>query len=256
MVRWILLAAAAVLCAAATPDRAGAAEIKLLAPGATRTSLEQLIPQFERSSGHKVTVSHGPVGSLADRIKADEAADVVILGQPVAEGLRKLGKLVPGSGVVVAKVGVGVFVRKGDPKPDIGTVDAFLRAATNAKTISFADANLGGGSAATYLGKLMESLDVTGSIRPKIKMTPPSKPLADFVAGGGADFGMNQITEVLADPRLELVGPLPAQIQNYTLYEANVVATSGQQEPAKALIAFLASPEAGAVMRTKGFEPR
>jgi len=93
----------------------------------------------------------------------------------------------------------------------------------NAKVISYSDPKLGG-TAANYVGQLMSSLDVTGSIGPKTKLTPPSKPLADFVASGGADFGLNQITEILQDPRLELVGPLPADIQFYTEYAAGVMA--------------------------------
>jgi molybdate transport system substrate-binding protein len=154
---------------------------------------------------------------------------------------------------VIAKVGVGVFVPKGAPKPDIATVEAFLHSVTNAKAIAYSDPALGG-TAANYVGRLMNSLDTTGSIKAKTKLTPPSKPLADFVVGGGADFGLTQITEIFADPRLELAGPLPAPIQYYTLYAASLVASSEHQDIGRALIAFLAAPTAAAVMRTKGFE--
>jgi len=102
----------------------------------------------------------------------------------------------------------------------------------------------------------MSSLDTTGAIRAKTKLTAPSKPLADFVVSGGADFAFTQITEILADPRLELVGPLPAPIQYYTHYAASLVTSSEHQDVGKALIAFLAAPAAAPVMRTKGFEQR
>jgi molybdate transport system substrate-binding protein len=248
------IAAMAALLSFAAAGAAGAAEITVLSPGATESSLSELVPQFEQSSGHKVKVVYGPAGALADRVKAGEAADVAILSEPAADALRKLGKLVAGSETVVAKVGVGVFVRKGDPKPDISSVDAFLRSLANAKSISYSDPALGG-SAANYVGNLMASLDITGSIKPKTKLVPPAKPLNDLIANGGADFGLNQIAEILADPRLELVGPLPAEIQNYTRYVASVVTTSQQPDIGKALIAFLAAPGASVVWTAKGFEP-
>jgi molybdate transport system substrate-binding protein len=255
MSRWVLLAVALLPCLFGASGRAGAADVILVSPGALRSSLAELIPRFEQSSGHKVTVKYAPALALADRIKNGEAADVAILGAPAADELQKAGTLVPGSEVVIAKVGIGVFVRRGAPQPDIRTVDAFLRAVINANAIAYSDPALGG-TAANYVGGLMESLDTTGAIKTKTKLTPPSKPLADFVVGGGADFGLTQITEVLADPRLVLVGPLPGPIQYYTHYAAGVVASSGHQDVAKALIAFLASPPAAAVMRTKGFEQR
>lgn len=253
MCRAISLAAALLLAASVATNGAGAADIKLVSPGAVSTSLDVLVPQFEQSSGHKVTVGYSPALALADRLKQGKVTDVAIVGEPAAEELIKLGLFVADSKTVVAKVGVGVFVRKGDTKPDISSRDAFVRSVMNAKTISYSDPKLGG-TAANYVGRLMAELDVTGSIGPKTKLTPPSKPLRDFIAGGGADFGLNQITEIVADPRLELVGPLPAELQYYTLYAAGVMAASRHQDAGKALIGFLASPAASVVMRSKGFE--
>jgi molybdate transport system substrate-binding protein len=251
MQRLIMLAA---LLGALSSDGATAAELKMLSPGATSSSLNQLLPRFEQSSGHKVTINYGPVGGLVERVKKDEAIDLVVVNSQAADELRKLGKLADASETLIATVGIGVFVRKGDPKPDISTVEAFARALANAKAIAYSDANIGGGSAAVYLAGLMASLDITGSIKPKTKLTPPSKPLADLVASGAVDFGLNQITEVLADPRLELVGPLPKEIQNYTRYVANPLARSQQQEITKTLMVFLTTPDAKAVMKSKGFE--
>lgn len=254
MHRVVSLAAAILFYACAVPNHASAAEIKIFSPGATEGALSELIPQFEQSSGYKVTINYGPVGALADRLRNGEAADVAILSEPVIEKLRKEGKLVAGSEVVVAKVGIGVFVRKGAPKPDISSVDAFLRSLAAAKSIAYADPALGG-STSILVGELMKSLDVNGSIKQKTKLVPPAKPLLNLIAGGGAEFGFNPISEILPDPRLELVGPLPAPIQMYTRYVASLVSTSRQQDAFKALMTFLSSPAAVAVMKKKGFEP-
>jgi len=252
MGRVVAMAAAVLLWSSGAP--AMAADIKVLSPGAMMSSLKELVPQFEASSGHKVTVTYSPALALAERIKNDEAADVVILGGGPAENLEKLGKLVAGSRTVVGRVGVGVFVRRGDPKPDISTVDAFTRALMNAKTITYSDPALGG-TASNYVASLLASLDITGSIKEKTKLATRYRSLADFVAGGNADFGLNQIAEIAADPRLELVGPLPAPLQRYTNYTAAVVAIGTNQAASKDLIDFLASPAASAVMKSRGFEP-
>jgi molybdate transport system substrate-binding protein len=234
--------------------RAQAAELKLLSPGALASSLKQLIPEFETSSGQTVGVTYGSAFALADRIKNGETGDVVILGDGSAEDLLKTGRLVAGSKVVIAKVGVGVFVRKGDPKPDISTYEAFTKALMNAKAITYSDPSLGG-TASIYVAELLDSLDVTGSIKSKTKLSVQYRALADFVANGGADFGLNQMAEILADPRLELVGPLPEPVQKYTYYAASLIAGAANQTAGRELISFLGSPEASAVMRSNGFEP-
>jgi molybdate transport system substrate-binding protein len=244
----------ATLLAFAASNQLGAAEIKVFSPGSTEGAFSELLPRFEKASGHKITIEYGPVGALAARVRKGEAVDVAILSEPATEELQKQGKLVVGSAVVIAKVGIGAFVRKGDPKPDISSVDAFLRALASARAIAYADPSLGG-STSILVGELMSSLDITGSIGPKTKLMPPAKPLLDLVAGGGADFGFNPISEILPDPRVELVGPLPAPIQKYTRYVASLVERSPQQDAFKALVAFLSSPEATAVLKAKGFEP-
>ncbi len=254
MSRAVAVAAAVLLWTSVLPDPIVAAEIKVLSPGAMMSSLKALIPQFEQSSGHKVTVTYSPALALADRIKDGEVADVVILGEGPADSLERLGRLVAGSRTVIARVGVGVFVRRGDPKPDIGTVDAFNRALINAKAIAYSDPALGG-TASNYVNGLLESLDITGSIKSKVKLATKYRSLADSVANGGVDFGLNQIAEIVADQRLELVGPLPGPLQKYTHYTAAVVAAGSNPNAAKDLIGFLVSPAASDVMKVRGFEP-
>lgn len=254
MNRAVLLTAVVLFCTSAVLDHAGAADIKILSPGSTEAAFGELLPQFEKSSGHKATVDYGPVGSLAARVRRGEAADVIILSKPETDALRQQGKVVDGSQVGFAKVGIGVFIRKGDPKPDISSVDAFLRALANARTIAYADPALGG-SVSILVGDLLKSLDVDGAIGRKTKLVPPAQPLLDLVAAGGVDFGFNPISQILPDPRLELVGPLPASIQRYTNYVASLVGTSRQPDAYKALMAFLSSPAAVVALKARGFEP-
>ena len=255
MVRVVSAAATLLLCAFVSMVEANAADIKILSPGATEGVLNQLLPLFEQSSGHRATINYGPAGAIANRVRKGEAADVLITSEPQAKRLRKEGKTVDGSQTVVAKTGIGIFVRKGDPKPDISTADAFLRTLATAKVIAYADPKLGG-SSSILVGELMRSLDVTGSIGQRTRLVPPAKPLVDLVAGGGADFGFQPIPQIFLDPRIEYVGPIPAPYQHYTNYVASLIATSKQGEAYKALLTFLDSPAAAKAWRSKGFEPR
>jgi molybdate transport system substrate-binding protein len=245
MYRVVSAAAALLLCAFVPAIEANAADIKILSPGATEGVLNELLPQFNQSSGHRATINYGPAGNIANRVRKGEAVDVLISSERETGRLRKEGHLADGSQVIVAKTGIGIFVRKGDPKPDISTGDAFLRALSNAKVIAYADPKLGG-----------SALDVTGSIGSRTRLVPPAKPLVDLVAGGGIDFGFQPTPQIFLDPRIEYVGPLPAPYQQYTNYVASLVATSKQQDAYKALLTFLDSPAAAKVFRSKGFEPR
>jgi molybdate transport system substrate-binding protein len=255
MVRVVSAAAALLLSAFIPAMEASAADIKILSPGATEGALNELLPQFEQASGHRVTINYGPAGNIANRVRKGEAVDVLISSAPEAERLRKEGKTVAGSQAVVAKVGIGVFVRKGDPKPDISTADAFLRTLSTAKVIAYADPKLGG-SASILVAEILRSLDVTGSIGQRTKLVPPAKPLVDLVAAGGVDFGFQPVAQIFLDPRIDYVGPIPAPYQHYTDYVASLVATSTQPEAYKALLTFLDSPAASKAWRSRGFEQR
>ena len=150
---------------------------------------------------------------------------------------------------------MGAFVRRGDPKPDISDVDAFVRALRNAKVITYSDPALGG-SASNYVATLLARLDTTGEIKARTKLAVEYRSIANIVAAGGVDIALNQIAEIMADSRLELIAPLPAPIQRYTNYAAGAVAASAHQAIAADLIAFLGTPAAVKVMRSNGFEPK
>ena len=248
--------AGAILClllAATASSIANAAEIKVLSALGVKPAMIELIPKFEQSSGHKVTVDYGTVGALAGRIQKGEAADVVIATQQQIANLEKQGRIVEGSSIGIAKTSVGVFVRKGAPKPDISSVEALKRTLLAAKSIGHADPARGG-AIAVYVAGLLDRLDIAADIKPKIRLFPPSA--YDLIAKGEVEIGFGGTSEILVAPGVELVGPLPAAIQNYTLIAAGIVASSKQQEAGKALIQFISSPAAAAAMKARGFEPR
>ena len=233
---------------------ATAAEIKVLSGSAVEPAMIVLIPQFEQSSGHKVGFDFdGAIGAMTKRIEKGEAADVIIVSRPQIDSLEKQGKIIPGSRVELAKLGVGVFVRKGAPKPDISSVEAFKRTLLAAKSIGYNDP-AAGAPVSIYLIGAMERLGIAEQMKPKTVVFKQRSERFAAVARGDVEIGFNQISEILAVPSVELVGPLPAAIQNYTLFTAALVASSKQMDAAKAFIDFISSPAAATVMKAKGFE--
>jgi molybdate transport system substrate-binding protein len=232
---------------------ARAAEIKLLCAVALQSGMIALIPDFEKSSGHKVTITYGTVGAVADRIQKGEAADIAISSGPLIDQLQAQGKVAAGSRVNIAKVGVGVFVRKGGTKPDLASVDGFKRSLLAAKSIAYVDPS-GGGASGIYMASLLERLGIGAEMKLKTKLFPPAEALYASVAAGEADMGFNQISEILAQPIVELAGPLPPEIQNYTQFVAGVVTGGSQTDAGRALVTFLSSPAAQTVLKAKGFE--
>lgn len=200
-----------------TGGTARAAEIKLLCAAALHPAVDVLIPDYEKSSGHKVTVAYGNAGAIADRFQKGEVADLVINAAPLMDQLRAQGKVVAGDRIVIAKVGVGAFVRKGAAKPDISSADAFKRSMLAARSIIYPDP-AGGGASGIYMASLLERLGIAGEMKPKTKLSPSASVLYASVASGDVEIGFNQISEVLAQPTVEFAGPLPSAIQNYTQF--------------------------------------
>jgi molybdate transport system substrate-binding protein len=231
---------------------ARAAEIKLLCAVALHPAIDVLIPDFEKSSGHKVTVAYGTAGAIADRFLKGEAADLLINAAPLMDRLRAQGKVLAGDRVIVAKVGVGVFVRKGAVKPDISSADAFKRSMLAAKSIIYPDP-AGGGASGIYVASLLERLGIAAEMKPKTKLSTLGALYAS-VASGEVEIGFNQVSEILAQPTVELVGPLSSVIQNYTQFVPGIVTGSNQADAATALVTFLSSPAAKTVLKAKGFE--
>ena len=234
-------------------NTAGAAEIKLLCAVALQPAMVTLIPNFEKSSGHKITIAFATAGAVADRAQKGEVADIVISSVPLIEQLQAQGKVMAGSRIDIAKVGVGVFVRKGAAKPDISSADAFKRSMLNAKSIAYPDP-AGGGASGIYVASLLERLNIAVEMKSKTKLFPPTGVLYASVASRDVEIGFNQIREILAQPTVELVGPLPSAIQNYTQFTPGIVTGGSQTDAGRALVTFLSSPAAQTVPKARGFE--
>jgi molybdate transport system substrate-binding protein len=226
--------------------------MKLLSASALHPVIDALIPAFEKSSGHKVTVVYGTAGAVAERVQKGEPADLVISATPRIDHLQAQGKVAAGDRAIIAKVGVGAFVRKGAAKPDISSADAFKRSMLAAKSIAYPDP-AGGGASGIYVASLLERLGIAGEMKPKTKLATLGT-LYSSVASGDVEIGFNQVSEILAQPTVELIAPLPSPIQNYTQFAPGIVTGSSQADTARAFVTFLSSPAAQAVLKAKGFE--
>ena len=232
---------------------AKATEIKLLSAVALHPAIDALVPDFESSSGHKVSVAYGTAGDVAERVQKGEPVDLVITAAARIDLLQAQGKVVAGDRIIIAKVGVGAFIRKGVAKPDISSADTFKRSMLAARSIAYPDP-AGGGASGIYVAGLLERLGIAGEMKLKTKLLPPTEALYRSVASGDVEIGFNQISEILAQPTVELAGPLPLTIQNYTQFTPGIVTGSSKADVATALIAFLSSPPSQAVLKAKGFE--
>jgi molybdate transport system substrate-binding protein len=234
-----------------TVGAADAAEIKVLASNSLKTSLEELGPQFEKATEHKVIFTFNAAVPLKAEIEKGVAFDIAILSAPLTDDLVKQGKLVDATRTDISRSSAGLAVKRGAPKPDIGTTEAFTRALLAAKSICYVEQ----GATGIYLKGLFERLGIAEQLKGKTKLLPPSNPAAHAVANGEAEIGMTQISEILPYEGAELVGPLPADIQLTSVYPAAVGTGAKEAEAAKAFIKFLTTPAAAAVLKAKGLEP-
>src|SRR4029079_18080634 len=250
--RMTLVGVAMVLMAAGAPRGGAAAEIKVLTAGAFKQVLLVLVPEFEKQTGHKVILENDTVGALTKRIEGGEAFDLAVLTPAAVNDLSTKGKFVAGSRTNLGRVGVGVVVKEGAPAPDVSSVDAFKRALLAAKSVAYIDP-ASGGSSGIYLAGLFEKLGIAGEIAPKAKLKKGGY-VADLIASGEAELGLHQISEILPVKGVKLVGPLPAEIQNYTTYAAAVGTNATQPDAAQALIKLLTGPAADSVLKARGME--
>lgn len=226
---------------------ASAAELTLVASNAINAVLDEVVPEFERSSGHKVTMRLGVASALRKEIEGGAAFDVTILVGNL-NALVKQGKVMAGTPAALGRSGYGLAVRQGAPKPDIATTEAFKRAMLNAKSIGYTE---GGGSGAYFVG-LLKRLGIAEAMAPKLR---PGTNMQAAVARGEVEMTVNGIVPILRAPGIELVGPLPPELQSYSEFHAGVAAASKNMDAAKALLAFLKSPASIAVFNKRGVEP-
>jgi molybdate transport system substrate-binding protein len=229
---------------------ASAAEIKVLASGAIKEAYLELIPQFEKASEHKVATTWAGTVDIKKRMAAGEVYDLVIVASPELDAFIREGKMVAGSRADLVRSGVGVAVRAGAPKPDIGSADALKKALLAAKSIGYST-----GPSGVYLASLFERMGIADQVKPKLKQTQPGVLVGSIIASGEAEIGFQQVSELIHVPGIDFIGPLPADVQKITVFSAGIHSGAKEPEAAKALVKFLTAPAAVPVFKKHGLEP-
>ena len=236
-----------------TMASATAAEIVFLCAPALQPAIQSLVPEFEKTSGHKVNIVYGSIGVNASRVRNGESADLAIVSPQQWQALQDERKLGSGEPRTVGKVGTGIFVKAGAARPNIGSVDALKRTLLQARSIAVGDLKTPVGA---YMLPLFDKLGLRADIQPKLLLMPPGNPSPTMqaVIKGDAEIGFSQMSEILASTDVDAVGPLPVEIQNFTIFTAAIPAQAKQSAAATDLIGFLRSPGAVAVFRSKGID--
>jgi molybdate transport system substrate-binding protein len=233
---------------------AQAAEIKVLSANGMKEVMHDLGPKFERATGHSLVVAFATLGVIVQRVQGGEAADVVVIPRQGVERLVQDGKASAGSVTVLARAGIGVVVRKGASRPDIATPEALKQALLAAKSVTYLDPAAGGTSGVHFM-RVLDRLGIAAEVKPKTILHPHAAAAGALVAKGDAEIGINLIQELMPLPGIDLVGPLPGDLQNTLVYAAATMTGVKDAEAAKALIEFLRTPAAAAVIKAKGLEP-
>jgi len=228
---------------------ASAEEIKVLSSNGVRAMLKELGPHYERTTGNKLNIEFDVANVLKTRIDSGEPFDVAILTGPALDELSKEGKVNAGTRADIARSGIGVAVRAGAPKPDISTVEAFKRTLLAAKSVAYTTQ----GASGIYFAGLLQRLGIAEEMKPKAKLLQGGA-AAELVARGEAELAVQQISELLPVPGIDYVGPLPSELQNYTVFAAALAPNTKEAGPAASFIKFLTGPDAIAVIKTKGME--
>jgi len=253
--RKIIAATVLAFGASVLAGTAQAAEVRVMISGGFGAAYRELVGEFEKATGNKVLTASGPSmgttqNAIPVRLARGEPADVLIMVGYALDDLAKQGKVVGDSKVELARSPIGIAVRAGAPKPDIGSVDALKRTLLAAKSVAYSDSASG-----VYVqNELFKRLGIEEEMKGKSRMIP-AEPVGEVVARGDAEIGFQQISELKTVHGIEIVGPLPAEVQKITIFSAGIAA--GAKEPAagKALIAFLGSPAAAPVITKSGLDP-
>jgi len=232
----------------ATP--ACSAELKIFGSRVTKMVVEDVGPQFERATGHKLIVVTNVAAVMKRRIESGESFDLAVLVNFQTNELIKTGRLVADTRADLMKAGIGVAVRRGAPSPDISTVEAFKQTLLSAKSITY----LKEGASTIYLDRLFSRMEIAEALRGKT-VKPETESVSEIVAAGDVELGIIVIPNILSVPGAQLVGPIPEEVQSYIVFTAAVAANSPNQQAARDLIAFLRSPAGISSIKAKGMTP-
>jgi len=224
-------------------------EIKVMASAAFKEAYLELVPEFERSTGHKVVTLWVPSVQMMTRLKGGETVDLVVMSAASLAELIEHGMIDAGNRFDLAKSGVGVAVKAGAARPDISSGEALKRAVLAAKSIVYST-----GPSGIYLAGLFQRMGIADQIKHKIKQVQ-GEPAGASVARGEAELGFQQVSELLPVPGIDLIGPLPADVQQITVFSAGLHVAARHPDAARALVSFLTAPAAAPVIRKKGMEP-
>jgi molybdate transport system substrate-binding protein len=247
------LSCLALLLFGALAGTARADDLRVLTTGAFKQAVVAAVPAFEARTGHRVTVLNDTAGALSARVAAGEPFDVLVLTPALLQPLGDRGRVAAGGIVPLAKVGIGVAVPAGAPRPAIATVEEFRQALLDARRVAYIDP-ASGGSSGIYLDGLFRRLGVAEAVRSKAVLVPGGL-VAERLVTGEADLAVHQVSEILPVAGATLVGPLPEAVQNYTTYAGAVAADSAHAAAARAFLEAMASPEAAEALRGKGMQP-
>jgi molybdate transport system substrate-binding protein len=230
-------------------------EIKVLSTTAMKTSLDEIAAEVERATGSKLSFSFGPSAKIAKMVADGEPNDVAIVTDKGFEELAAQGKLVPDSRADVAKSAMALAVHKGAPKPDIATAEKFKQALLAAKSLGMSNP-VGGGQSGANLVKIFDKLGITDAMKPKCFYGPggPAGLIGNYLVRKEVEIGIQQLPELMAVPGIDIVGPLPPEIQAVTVFSAGLSSGAKNPDGAKALIQFLTTPKAKAVMKSRGMD--
>lgn len=242
----IVVAAAALLLSSV----AHAADVRLLASGALKEAYLELLPDFEKVSGHRVTAVWSSTTDIQRRVMAGEVADLVILGNAGAEELLRQGKLVGNTLAVFAKSGIYVAVRSGAPIPDISSVDALKNSVLTARSVAYSE-----GASGTYLVVMFQRLGIYDQVKLKASIAKANEPVGDKLVRGEADIGFHQLSELIPVKGIQIVGPLPSELQYITAFSGAIHRDAKEPNAAKALIEFLLAPAVGQSIKKHGLDP-
>jgi len=249
-VRMKILFLVATVVVLMVPALANAADIKVLSTQATEQAYRELTPQFEQATGNKVSTIFTGTLDVQKRLAAGESYDMIIMAGPAIDAQIKAGKVVEGSRVDIAKSGVAAGVPAGAPKPDISTTEALKKTLLAAKSIGYST-----GPSGVYMMNLFEKLGVVDQIKDKLKQTPTGVFVGTIIASREVQIGFQQVSELGSFPGVDYVGPLPADVQQTTVFSSGIIVDAKEADGAKALVKFLTTPEAGAAFKKRGMEP-
>jgi molybdate transport system substrate-binding protein len=247
---WLIATVVSAALVSAQAGAASAAEIKVLATHAVQEIMETFGPQFEKASGHKLVFGYDPSAAVRRQIEEGAAFDVAIITRAALEDLAKKGKLQGATIADIGKSGLGVAVKKGAPKPDISTVEAFKRTLLAAKSVVRSTE----GASGAYFEKLLGRLGIAEAMKDKVRLGPSGR-ISEMAARGEVELAVQQISEILPVKGADFVGPFPAEVQLYTLFSIGLGTGVKDARAAKDLVAFVTAPAAAAVVKSKGLEP-